>query len=87
MTHYLKFFENNLIFEDIFDKQFLNIKEYFFYFKIKPDENSVDTEDEFKVLLTYCDNWNTENGLTEDIFQSSNFNNIIKELNSKNKSR
>ena len=86
MTHYLKFFENNLIFEDIFDKQFLNIKEYFFYFKIKPDENSVDTEDEFKVLLTYCDNWNTENGLTEDIFQSSNFNNIIKELNSKNKS-
>ena len=86
MTHYLKFFENNLIFEDIFDKQFLNIKEYFFYFKIKPDENSVDTEDEFKVLLTYCDNWNTENGLTEDIFQSSNFNNIIKKINSKNKS-
>ena len=84
MTQYFKFFENNLIFEDIFENQFLNIKEYFFYFKKKTDENSVDTEDEFKILLTYCDNWNTENGLTEDIFQSSNFNNIIKEILSRN---
>ena len=73
MTHYLKFFENNLIFEDIFENQFLNIKEYFIYFKNKSDENLVDTGDEFKILLTYCDNWNTENGFTEDIFKSSNF--------------
>ena len=82
LTHYLKFFENNLIFEDIFDNQFLNIKEYFFYFENRTNENSEDTEEQFKVLLTYCDNWNIENGLTENIFQSSNFNNIIKEINS-----
>ena len=82
LTHYLKFFENNLIFEDIFDKQFLNIKEYFFYFENRSNENSEDIEEKFKVLLTYCDNWNTENGLTENIFQTSNFNNIIKEINS-----
>ena len=82
LTHYFKFFENNLIFEDIFDNQFLNIKEYFFYFENRTDENSEDTEEQFKVLLTYCDNWNTENGLTENIFQTSNFNNIIKEINS-----
>ena len=81
LTHYLKFFENNLIFEDVFDNQFLNIKEYFFYFENRTDKNSEDTEEQFKVLLTYCDNWNTENGLTENIFQSSNFNNIIKEIN------
>ena len=78
LTHYLKFFENNLLFEDIFEKHFLNIKEYFFYFR-----NQSDNSNEYEFLLTYCDNWNIENGLIENIFQSSNFNNIINDINSK----
>jgi hypothetical protein len=60
----LKFFENNLLFEDIFENQFLNIKEFFFYF-----QNQSENLDEYKFLLTYCDNWNIENGLIENIFQ------------------
>ena len=74
----MKFFENNLLFEDIFEKHFLNIKEYFFYFR-----NQSDNSNEYEFLLTYCDNWNIENGLIENIFQSSNFNNIINDINSK----
>ena len=72
MTHYLKLFENNLKFVDIFGNEFLNIKEYFFYL----ENNDINP---FQVLLTYCSNWSTENGLIEDIFKSSNFNNIINE--------
>ena len=72
LTHYLKLFENNLKFVDIFGNEFLNIKEYFFYL----ENNDINP---FQVLLTYCSNWSTENGLIEDIFKSSNFNNIINE--------
>ena len=72
LTHYLKLFENNLKFVDIFGNEFLNIKEYFFYL----ENNDINP---FQVLLTYCSNWSTENGLIEDIFKSSNFNKIINE--------
>jgi hypothetical protein len=72
LTHYLKLFENNLKFVDIFGNEFLNIKEYFFYL----ENNDINP---FQVLLTYCSNLSTENGLIEDIFKSSNFNNIINE--------
>ena len=86
MTHYLKFFENNIEFNDIFENKFLNIKEFFFYFKKNKEENENDqnNEEKFKVLLTYCNNWNTENGLIEYVFDSSNFNDIINEMNTNN---
>ena len=74
LTYYLRLFENNLEFNDIFDKKFINIKEYFFYFKKENDDN-------FKILLTYCNNWDTENGLIENIFKTSNFNEIINKIN------
>ena len=32
LTQYLRLFENNLEFNDIFEKSFINIKEYFLYF-------------------------------------------------------
>ena len=35
MTPYLRFFENNLEFKDIFENKFLNMKEFFFLFKKK----------------------------------------------------
>ena len=89
LTHYLRFFEKNLEFYDIFDKKFINIKEYFLYFQkeIKVS-NQADNENEqndknFKILLTYCNNWDTENGLIENIYESSNFNNLINLIHAK----
>ena len=76
LTYYLKLFENNLVFEDIFEKKFINVKEYFFYFQKENDEN-------FKILLTYCNNWDEENGLIENIFATSSFNETINKINSK----
>jgi hypothetical protein len=58
LTHYLKFFENNLNFE-IYGNKYLSIKEYFIY--------SQDKYSEFKTMLTYCYNWDNENGLIEAI--------------------
>ena len=90
MTPYLRFFENNLEFKDIFENKFLNMKEFFFYLKKNNDDsdnnenNNQNNEDKFKVLLTYCNNWNTENGLIEYVFNSSNFNDIINEINTNN---
>ena len=80
LTHYFKLFENNLEYNDIFDKNILNIKEYFLYFQYNETQNN---PDRFKIMLTYCYNWNTENGLIENIFESSNFNYIINEINLK----
>ena len=76
LTHYFKFFENNLEFNDIFDKKFIKVKEYFLYF-----QSDIENEEDSNILLTYCDNWNTENALIENIFESSNFNNIINNIN------
>ena len=76
LTYYLKLFENNLVFEDIFEKEFINVKEYFFYFQKENDEN-------FKILLTYCNNWDEENGLIENIFATSSFNETINKINLK----
>ena len=72
-------------FNDIFEKSFINIKEYFLYFQKEKEENAGDdgNENNFNILLTFCDNWNTENGLIEFIFNSSNFNNIINDINTK----
>ena len=74
LTHYLKFFENNLNFE-IYGKKYLSIKEYFIY--------SQDQINEFKTMLTYCYDWDNENGLIETIYKSNNFNQIIKKINEK----
>ena len=89
LTHYLRLFEKNLEFDDIFGKNFMNIKEYFLYFQKEKEENDEgdgnDNKDEknFNILLTYCNNWNTENGLIEFIFHSSNFKSIINTINAK----
>ena len=85
LTQYLRLFENNLEFNDIFEKSFINIKEYFLYFQKEKEENAGDdgNKNNFNILLTFCDNWNTENGLIEFIFNSSNFNNIINDINTK----
>lgn len=72
LTHYLKHFEKNLNFE-IYGKKYLSIKEYFIY--------SQDQYNEFKTLLTYCNDWDNENGLIEAIYRANNFNNIMKEIN------
>ena len=90
MKHFLRFFEYNLEFKDIFENNFLNIKEFFFYFKKNKENsdnnenNNQNNEDKFKVLLTYCNNWNKENGLIEYVFDSTNFNDIINKINTNN---
>ena len=72
LTHYLKFFENNLNFE-IYGTKYLSIKEYFIY--------SQDQINEFRTMLTYCYDWDNENGLIEAIYKANNFNKIMKEIN------
>ena len=74
LTHYLKFFENNLNFE-IYGNKYLSIKEYFIY--------SQDSFNEFRAMLTYCYDWDNENALIETIYKANNFNNIMKEINGK----
>ena len=72
LTHYLKFFENNLNFE-IYGSKYLSIKEYFIY--------SQDQLNEYRTMLTYCYDWDNENGLIEAIYIANNFNKIMKEIN------
>ena len=72
LTHYLKFFENNLNFE-IYGNKYLSIKEYFIY--------SQDQLNEYRTMLTYCYDWDNENGLIEAIYIANNFNKIMKEIN------
>ena len=72
LTHYLKFFENNLNFE-IYGYKYLSIKEYFIY--------SQDQLNEYRTMLTYCYDWDNENGLIEAIYIANNFNKIMKEVN------
>ena len=73
LTHYLKLFESNLNF-NIFNKKYLSIKEIFLYNQ-NPEENQ-------KILLTYCDNWDNYNGLIETMFNKDKiFKNIINEIN------
>ena len=72
LTHYLKFFENNLNFE-IYGNKYLSIKEFFIY--------SQDQLNEYRTMLTYCYDWDNENGLIEAIYIANNFNKIMKEIN------
>ena len=73
LTHYLKLFESNLNF-NIFDEKYLSIKEIFLYNQ-NPEENQ-------KILLTYCYNWDNYNGIIEAMFKKDQiFKNIINEIN------
>ena len=75
LTHYLKLFESNLNFT-IFKKNFLSIKQIFLY--------NQDINNNNKILLTYCNNWDNENGLIEAIFNKENiFTDIINDINIK----
>ena len=75
LTHYLKLFENNLNFE-IFDEKFLSIKEFFMF--------NQDINTNKKIMLTYCNNWDNDNGLIEAMFNKENlFSDIINEMNKK----
>ena len=75
MTHYLKLFESNLDF-DIFEKEYISIKQMFFYIQDKDNSN--------RILLTYCKNWDNENGLLESIFSNEDIlATIIREINLK----
>ena len=78
LTHYLKLFENNLDF-DIFGKTYLSIKEIFIYLQNEDTQNT-------GKILTYCKNWDNENGLIESIFVNNNFQTIINEINKKRNS-
>lgn len=71
LTHYLKFFENNLNFE-IYGNKYLSIKEYFIY--------SQDQYNEYRTMITYCYDWDNENGLIEAIYKANIFNKIMKEI-------
>jgi hypothetical protein len=73
LTHYLKLFESNLNF-NIFGKKYLSIKEIFIF--------NQDINKNNKILLTYCNDWDNDNGLIEGIFKKEKiFNNIINEIN------
>ena len=84
LTHYMKLFESNLEFY-IFDDKFINIKEMFVYLekRIKRINESDDIINNNKTLLTYCYNWDKENGLIENIYNSQAFNDIINKTNIK----
>ena len=73
LTHYLKLFESNLNF-NIFSKNFLSIKEIFLF--------NQDISNNYKLLLTYCSDWDNDNGLIEAMFnKESIFQNIINNIN------
>ena len=75
LTHYLKLFESNLNF-DIFNKNFISIKEIFIF--------NQDINNNYKILLTYCHDWDNSNGLIEAMFNKENtFKSIINEMNTK----
>ena len=75
MTHYLKLFESNLDF-DIFGKEYVSIKQMFIYIQ--------DIDNFNRILLTYCKNWDNENGLLESIFSNYDILGvIIREINLK----
>ena len=77
LTHYFKLFENNLDF-NIFGNKYLSIKELFVYNQV------IGEFSDYKTLLTYCYDWDNENGLIEEIFNADlNFNKIISEINSR----
>ena len=75
LTHYLRLIESNLNFY-IFKKKYLSIKEIFIYNQDLINNN--------KILLTYCNDWDNENGLIEAIFKKDEtLKSIINDINSR----